>query len=173
MHNMYTIWHQSTVCVLKCKQHHNTNIMHTDFKSVLAPHALTPADPTWNPCTEMRTVSPTLARVGDMKSLGPFGAAGKIQRKKKGGRGFAENKRTKGHCREREEQILSDTCFVTGRGGGKYNFLSIKVMGREAGDLRVLSSRGLRRIYSPLERKGTKLGRYSLREENWSAAGGV
>lgn len=50
----------------------------TTTTAVLAPHALTPGDPTWNPCTDMRTVSPTFARVGDMKSLGPFGAAGKI-----------------------------------------------------------------------------------------------
>ena len=39
------------------------------------PHALTPADPTWNPCTVMRTVSPTLALLGDISSLGPLGAA--------------------------------------------------------------------------------------------------
>lgn len=32
---------------------------------------------TWNPCTVIRTVSPTLALLGVMKSLGPFGAAKK------------------------------------------------------------------------------------------------
>lgn len=50
--------------------------------SFLKPHALTPGDPTWNPCTVMRTVSPTFALVGDMKSLGPLGAAEKRKEKK-------------------------------------------------------------------------------------------
>lgn len=45
-----------------------------------------------------------------MKSLGPFGAAGENKKKE----GKRENKRTKGHCREHDEQILSDACFVTG-----------------------------------------------------------
>ncbi len=63
--------------------------------------------------------------------------------------------------------------FFSQRERDKYNFLSIKVTGREARDLQVLSSRGLCWIYSPLERKGTKLGRCSLLEENESAPGGV
>lgn len=75
------------------------------FSFFLTPHALTPGDPTWNPCTVMRTVSPTFALVGDMKSLGPFGAAETRQKKKR--------QRDKGHRTERGEQILSDTCFVT------------------------------------------------------------
>lgn len=127
------------------------------------PHALTPGDPTWNPCTIMRTVSPTLALVGDIKSLGPFGAAEK--RKK-------EWQKDKGHC----TSVESKSCRIpvlSQRERDKYNFLSIKVTGREARDLPVLSSTGLCRIYSPLEWKKTKLGRYSLREENWSAPGGV
>lgn len=92
-----------------------------------------------------------------------------------------ERKRGEGKQRTRGQKVIvvsarSKSCRMPVLSQGerdKYNFLSIRVMGRESGDLRVLSSRGLRRIYSPLERKGTKLGRYSLREENWSAPGGV
>lgn len=112
-------------------------------------------------------MSPTFARVGYMKSLGPFGAAGKI--KKKGGWG---DKKTKVIVVSMKNKSCRIPVLSQGE-GDKYNFLSIKVMGREARDLQVLSSAGLCRIYSPLERKGTKLGRYSLREENWSAPGGV
>lgn len=92
-----------------------------------------------------------------------------------------KKKKERGKQRRRGQKVIvvsvkSKSCRIPVLSQGerdKYNFLSIKVMGREAGDLRVLSSHGLRRIYSPLERKGTKLGRYSLREENWSAPGGV
>lgn len=65
------------------------------------------------------------------------------------------------------------TPVLSQRERDKYNFLSIKVTGQEARDLQVLSSKALCWIYSPLERKGTKLGRYSLLEENGSASGGV
>lgn len=126
------------------------------------PHALTPGDPTWNPCTVMRTVSPTFALVGDMKSLGPLGAAEK--RKK--------DKETKVIVLSMENKSYW-TPVLSQRERDKYNFLSIKVTGREARDLQLLSSKGLCWIYSPLERKGTKLGRYSLLEENGSAPGGV
>lgn len=111
----------------------------------------------------MRTVSPTLALVGDMKSLGPLGAAEKRKKKDK------ETKVT-------VLSIESKSCRIpvlSQRERYKYNFLSIKVTGREARDLQVLSSKGLCWIYSPLEKKGTKLGRYSLLEENGSAPGGV
>lgn len=47
----------------------------------LKAHALTPGDPTWNPCTVMRTVSPTFALLGDIKSFGPLGAAEKKKTK--------------------------------------------------------------------------------------------
>lgn len=129
----------------------------------LQPHALTPGDPTWNPCTVMRTVSPTFALLGDIKSLGPLGAAEKRGKKDK----------------ERKVIVLSmenKSCWtpvLSQRERDKYNFLSIKVTGQEARDLQVLSSKALCWIYSPLERKGTKLGRYSLLEENGSASGGV
>lgn len=112
----------------------------------------------------MRTVSPTFALVGDIKSLGPFGAAEMREREKK--------KKTK-------VIVLSMECksclisVLSQRERDKYNFLSIKVTGREARDLQRLSSKGLCWIYSLLERKGTKLGRYSLLEENRSAPGGV
>lgn len=82
----------------------------------MAPHALTPADPTWNPCTEIRTVSPTLARVGDMKSLGPLGAAGGIQRDTEGGGG------AKGHCR-RANPVGCWFC----KGGGMTNTISCQL----------------------------------------------
>lgn len=86
--------------------------------------------------------------------------------------------------REREKKktkviVLSMECksclisVLSQRERDKYNFLSIKVTGREARDLQRLSSKGLCWIYSLLERKGTKLGRYSLLEENRSAPGGV
>lgn len=132
--------------------------------SFLKPHALTPGDPTWNPCTVMRTVSPTFALVGDMKSLGPLGAAEKRKEKK--------DKETKVIVLSMESKSCR-TPVLSQRERDKYNFLSIKVTGRETGDLQVLSSKGLCWIYSPLERKGTKLGRYSLLEENGSAPGGV
>ena len=97
-----------------------------------------------------------------MKSLGPLGAAEK--RKK-----------------DKETKVIvlsmkSKSCWtpvLLQRERDKYNFLSIKVMGRETRDLQVLSSKGLCWIYSPLERKRTKLGRYSLLEQNGSAPGGV
>ncbi len=129
----------------------------------LKPHALTPGDPTWNPCTVMRTVSPTFALLGVMKSLGPLGAAEKRRKK---------DKETKVIVLSME----SKSCRIPAlsqREGDKYNFLSIKVTGRKARDLQALSSKGLCWIYSPLERKGTKLGRHSLLEENGSAPGGV
>lgn len=53
----------------------------------------------------MRTVSPTFALVGDIKSLGPFGAAEMRERERK--------KKDKGHRTEHGVQILSDICFVT------------------------------------------------------------
>lgn len=71
---------------------------------LLKPHAKTPGTLTWNPCTVMYTVSPTLALLGVMKSLGPLGAAEK-QRK--------THRRHKGHCTKQGKQILLDTCFVT------------------------------------------------------------
>lgn len=49
----------------------------------IKPHALTPGDPTWKPCTVMRTVSPTFALLGDIKSLGPLGAAEKRKKTKR------------------------------------------------------------------------------------------
>lgn len=49
----------------------------------------------------MRTVSPTFALVGVMKSLGPLGAA---ERKK----GHTQDR---GYCTEHGEQTLLDTCF--------------------------------------------------------------
>lgn len=83
--------------------------------------------------------------------------------------------------KDRETKVIvlnmgSKSCWIpvwSQREGYKYNFLSIKVTGREARDLQVLSSKELCWIYSPLERKGTKLGRYSLLEENGSETGGV
>lgn len=61
----------------------------------------------------MRTVSPTFALVGDMKSLGPLGAAGKKEEETKSER--------HDHPTEHGEQILLDTCFVTG-GKGQIQF---------------------------------------------------
>lgn len=58
----------------------------------------------------MRTVSPTFALLGDIKSLGPFGAAEKKKRQ-----------RDKGHCTEYGEQILLDTCLVA-EGGIQIQF---------------------------------------------------
>lgn len=59
----------------------------------------------------MRTVSPTFALLGDIKSLGPLGAAEKRKRRQ----------RDKGHCTEHGEQILLDTWFVT-EGGRQIQF---------------------------------------------------
>lgn len=90
---------------------------------LIKPHALTPGDPTWKPCTVMRTVSPTFALLGDIKSLGPLGAAEK--RKK--------DKETK----VIELSMGSKSCWTPGlsqKEGDKYNFLSIKVTGRETRD---------------------------------------
>lgn len=65
-------------------EHNCTHAPVSNFQmKYLTPHALTPGDPTWNPCTVMRTVSPTFALVGDIKSLGPFGAAEKRKKRKK------------------------------------------------------------------------------------------
>lgn len=77
----------------------------------------------------MRTVSPTFALLGDIKSLGPLGAAEK--RKK--------DKKTKVIVLSME----SKSCWTPGlshKERDKYNFLSIKVAGREARDLQILSS---------------------------------
>lgn len=124
-----------------------------------------PEDFTWNPCTMIRTVSPTFALVGVIESLGPFGAA-----KKRGEQG--EERKTKVIVLSIKSKSRRTPVLSHGE-ADKYNFLSIKVTEREAGELQVLSSKGLCRIYSPLEKKGTKLGRYSLLEENGSAKGGV
>lgn len=95
----------------------------------------------------MRTVSPTLARVGDMKSLGPFGAA----EKKK------SDKKDKGHRTERGEQILPDTCF--GHRGRETNTISCQL--RSWG-----GRRGTCRIFHPQDCAGF-IPPWREKELNW------
>lgn len=130
---------------------------------------LTPRGPTWNPCTVMRTVSPTLALLGVIKSFGPFGAAEERLKQKKKEKKKKKKRQRSSHCVWRiEAPALSQEEW------DKCNFLSIKVTRQKATDLAGLFIRTmLLDLFALREKKRTQLGGYSLLEENGSAAGGV
>lgn len=121
----------------------------------------------------MRTVSPTFALVGVIKSLGPLGAAGREREKEK-----EKRKEEKRSVNPVACQVNTGGTYFVWReeGESEANTISCQLRSwceRVGTSMSFHPQLGPLQIYSPLEREEIKLDRQSLLEENGSAPVGV